>query len=64
LPQAVRIPRKISLQDDGSPVGFANCLSEVSDLDAAHRAADDGAKGRQQHWEKRFSDQTLEHSQR
>jgi hypothetical protein len=49
-------------QDDGPSVGFASLLSEVSDLDAAHREADDGAEGRQRHWERRFPDEAVERS--
>jgi hypothetical protein len=49
-------------QDDGSSVGFASLLSEVSDLDAARQEADDGAEGRQRHWERRFPDEAVERS--
>jgi hypothetical protein len=48
--------------EDVSPVGFASLLSQVSDLDAAHHATDDGGEGREPHWERTFTDQALEQS--
>jgi len=35
--------------DDGSLIGFANLLSQVSELNAAHDATDDDAEGHQWH---------------